>query len=406
MTRAAALSILLVLPVLLTPSALADHAYSHRYVVFGRVLDENGAPAPGLEVIGAPTFGYEGPCVTHPEARTDAWGAEAFSRTNERGEFWLCYHAHVLSAASPGEVRLDVRGPTGESLARETLSADPLMRVSFVDLRIPGSADGDATLLDGEHLVAGRVWSPWVSGEKLDGVPVEGLALKDLPVNVSVRDGDTQRTAATRTNAYGDFAVRVPLDAPLTDAAVVRVEYDGTHAERPANATGWTTFKLTSEPRAEFILVAQEHGDGQFAWHFPGNATANPDLRVLPNARVSIIVVNGGNATHTFQVMGEEPAPALDARGEFLAYNFTAPAQGTVAYWGVEHRDAGMEGQLVVADVSPRVPTPTPGGGGTMPTASPPSTSPTPTTITETPAAPIALVLLVLLAVAIARRRV
>ena len=405
MMRAAALSLFFLLPILLTPSALADHAYSHRYVVFGRVLDADGAPVEGVEVLGAPTFSYEGDCTTHPEAGTDAWGPEAFGRTNERGEFWLCYHAHVMPVASPGEVRLDVVARSGESLAKQTVAADPFLRVSFVDLRVPDSAGGDASLLAREHLVAGRVWSPWVSGGRLESVPVEGLAVKDLQVNVSISDGALEYEASTRTNVYGDFAVRVPLDAALSDAATVRVAYDDAEAERAANATGWTTFKLESFPRAEFILVAQEHAPGAYAWHFPGDITANPELRVLPEARVSIIVVNGVNATHTFQVEGEPAASTLDTRGQFLAYNFTAPTQGAARYWSVEHRDDQMEGRVVIVG-SAAPPTPPP---ATTPTttapATTPATSPTPATITETPGAPAALVVLVLLGAAIARRR-
>lgn len=391
MRRALVALLLLSLGLAMIPGAAADHTYSHRYVVFGRVVDETGAPVANVEVVGDPSFSVEGPCPERPEAATDAWGADAFSRTNERGEFWLCFHAHVIPREGAHVVRLNVTKPEdGTVVAAREVEADPRLRVSFADLQIPGAWGANAaTAWTDAHLVVGRAWSPWVPGEPLDHVPVDGIALRDREVDIEITSGGATTTARAVTNGYGDFAVRVPLDAPLADDATVTVRVADTTATAPAGPHGWTHLKVETPPFAEFVLVTGREGS-EFFWQSGATGERNPTLRVLPGTNVSLIVVNGDGGYHNIQVAGHEASPYLDQRDSALMYNFTAPEEGTLDYWCIPHRSSGMIGSIVVAtsaadaeqpdqDAEPPAATTTPPTGDATPATPTGAASPAPT---------------------------
>lgn len=409
MTRRGGAALILssaLLLLLLAPSASADHAYSHRYVVFGRVVDSAGAPVDGAQVSLEATFAFEGACSTHPEAATDAWSATPTMPTNARGEFWICLHAHGLDADDPGTLRLTVdRHGSANHLVVQELPADPRLRVTFVDLVVPQPMDGNRSGLATEHTVAGRVWSPWVSGEKLDNVAVDGMARTDLPVEVRILDpAGANHAASTSTNAYGDFAVRVPLAAALSPDARVVITAEGRDFEARAGTTGWTFFEAELGPVAEFILVGETNGTP--AWHNTSDKRPNPTLRVLPGANVTLIAVNAEATPHAMQVEGFPASDTLTARGDYRLYHATAPASGTVAYYCPFHPDT-MRGLLAVVP-EPALPEPTATPTPTEPGPTQPAPTPTATPTTEPAKTPVSLALALVglaLAAVAARRR-
>lgn len=365
------------------PGVGADHAYSHRYVVFGVIVDEAGAPVADAIVSARPTFGWEGECAAHPGAVTDAFGPRPEPRTNARGEFWSCFHAHGLDINdTDAEIRLIAETSAGEVFAAKSIPVDPWTRVSYVDLEAPVPLDGDAAARDAEHLVVGRVWAPWASGEKMEQVPVEGTTVRGERVDITILDDGREYNVTTTTNGYGDFAVRVPLGPPLGEGARVLVRAGGVETGVDAGGNGWTHLKVLTAPRGEFTLVSAA-GNGQSWWQQQGKPSANPELRVLPGANVTLTFLNGDGELHNIQVEGHAPSAYLDEKGAALAYNFTAPQNGTLEYWCVPHKDAGMKGRIVVVPQARTLPpttdtTPTP-----RPTATPPPVDdlppPTPT---------------------------
>ena len=64
--------LLLLLPLL--PSASADHVYSHRYVVYARVVDEQDRPVPGVPVTLDFPETVEGTCNPQPKNATEYFG--------------------------------------------------------------------------------------------------------------------------------------------------------------------------------------------------------------------------------------------------------------------------------------------------------------------------------------------
>ena len=72
--------------------AAADHVYSHRYVVLGRVINDLKEPALGWTA--SATFSGvtpEGTCSLLPAPVPD---------TTAEGDFFLCYHVHAFSGGT------------------------------------------------------------------------------------------------------------------------------------------------------------------------------------------------------------------------------------------------------------------------------------------------------------------
>lgn len=248
--RAPAVLSLLLLAALLAPAAAADHVYSHRYVVLGRVLDAEGRPVPSVTVVLAfRNATAEGPCANQPNTETEAFGPTTTRPvTNAHGEFMFCSHVHALPRASDAmQAELSVR----ERNVTERVPVDPLFRSSFVVLRLPAAEPhADASALDATHTVAGRLWREAPGdGVMVENVRVYGHTVNRVPVNVTLTlgTGETLRANAT-TNGYGDFSLRVPLPEGATPRGKVLVEALGKDHEADVDGSGLTYLKMRADP--------------------------------------------------------------------------------------------------------------------------------------------------------------
>lgn len=240
MTRGALLTLILLALTALAPLALADHAYSHRIVIYGRVIDAEGKPFPGLTVGATPqNMETEGQCGSQPMTETDAFGpTQTKPVTNEHGEFTFCIHAHRLSRAAPGNIVIRI-----ESLNYlQTVNVDPFLRVHYVPIQLDQASAPARAPAFTDHTILGRLWDPADDEVKVEGVPVFGSTIDRTPVNITLTltNGTSIRTNTT-TNNYGDFAVRVPLDEPA-DAARVTIEASGRTFEEDADPLTGATF--------------------------------------------------------------------------------------------------------------------------------------------------------------------
>lgn len=247
----AGVALAFVLLTLLAPLASADHAYSHRFVIYGRVVDANGAAVQGYTVdFRAEYFTYEGTCSPNqPNTETQAFGPTYTKPvTNEFGEFTVCLHAHSMSRFEPGMGHFRVTTPQGNEVAAESHELNGFSRVLFMNIALAEPAStGGATTLDSTYTVAGRLWRP--SGQtQIEGITVFGDTIQREHVNITLtyNDGKTVTTNAT-TNGYGDFSVRIPVEARPT-SGTVRIEAAGRAFEAPVDAKfARTTFDARYE---------------------------------------------------------------------------------------------------------------------------------------------------------------
>lgn len=205
----------------LAPLAAADHAYSHRYIVFGRVVDAENNPVPGLTVdLGTQKpFNPEGPCANQLGTDTDAFGPTRTTPvTNEMGEFMFCYHHHSMSRGTPGSGILAL-DPLG---VEKPVEFDGFMRYSFVPVKLDTvSPSANKTALDELYTVQGRAWRASDSEIKVEQVGVYGDTLHNEAFTVVVTfDGEDPQTFTGVTNNYGDFALRVPVTERPTGGTV------------------------------------------------------------------------------------------------------------------------------------------------------------------------------------------
>lgn len=184
------LALLLVLLLMPLPSAAADHVYSHRYVMEGRLLGSDGTPLPGREV----GFFAEGMhlrerCLEPPGNVTD-----------ENGDFRFCFHAHELNASAQVGVRV------GNVTAARPI--DTAFRKTVVILREPNETGVAPEGWNETHLVVGRAWRH--GPQEMEGVRVYGNTVNGATVNVTLRTPSGGESAfQVTTDGHGDF--RIPL---------------------------------------------------------------------------------------------------------------------------------------------------------------------------------------------------
>lgn len=216
---AAILAILLV--VVAVPLATADHAYSHRYIVYGRVVDAENNPVPGLTVdLGyTPPFVPEGPCGNQAETETQAFGPTRNQPvTNQFGEFIFCFHTHGVSRGTPGVgiVRIDSLDVEKE------IEFDGFMRYSFVPVKLDSAVPtANKTANDETYTVMGRAWEASSREVMVEDVGVWGDTIYDTPFKLKIEiDGRPPEIVSGTTNPYGDFSVRIPVDSRPTGGKV------------------------------------------------------------------------------------------------------------------------------------------------------------------------------------------
>lgn len=253
--RVALLLTVFVAAATLLPVVEADHAYSHRYVVFGRVVDAAGDPVPGVTV----DAGFRGVdmnpavdrCADQPNIDTEALGpTRTRPVTDEAGMFIYCVHHHALSRVDPGSVVLRIQ----EYDLDEEIRLDPFRRVTFTTLELPVTHPrANTQLAESSYLVLGRAWEP-VSGQtSVEGITVYGETLDFRAVNITVALPDgTEVNASTTTNGYGDFAVFVPVPQRVTGGQVtVHVDRLSAQTQEIEDADGMSTFAIDGPKRTD-----------------------------------------------------------------------------------------------------------------------------------------------------------
>lgn len=223
MPRAAAplLPLVLLAALLLAPPALADHAFSHRVVVEGRILDSEGRPVPGAR----PEVTLEGatergPCL---EAQSP--------ETGPTGDFLVCRHVHELNGTVVATVRL------GNATGRAAV--DPLTRAAVVKVRLDHASEA-RDLLGERHFrrvlhVEGRVFSQFDEPRDVDGVMVRATPRPNATVEARLLlSGSVLATAHGVTDGEGAYALDIDV-ADVPQGARVQVVADGDAATRPAD---------------------------------------------------------------------------------------------------------------------------------------------------------------------------
>lgn len=114
----------------------------------------------------------------------------------------------------------------------------------------------------------------------------------------------------------------------------------------------------TPPPPSEYVFNAHDE-DGRFWWTVEGIEGRNPTVPIPPSTEITLRVRNAGSTTHNLQVQGATASEYVNAPGDEVVYKFTSPASGSVPYWCVPHKTAGMGGNFRVV-----VPGEAPAGGG------------------------------------------
>lgn len=218
------------LATLAAPLAAADHAYSHRYIIYGRVVDAEGAPLVGVQVSASiDRQEIEGQCdVQKPPATR--------STTDSLGEYFWCFHTHRMGGTGVFTVRAENETRTAD--------LDTDLRKSRVDFRVPTDVPGKHGDLDRFNTSYALTLTAWKPGAtSIEGISVEGTALRARAFVATFRynDGKERSTNAT-TNDYGDATFSVNLGEPLRSGTVVVT------AQRGATAAGAmdTTFHAST----------------------------------------------------------------------------------------------------------------------------------------------------------------
>lgn len=259
------LALMVLLTTTLLPLAASDHAYSHRYIIYGRVVDANGDPVPALNVrLGfEDVTGIEGNCANQPGTETEAFGrTETRQVTNEHGEFIFCTHVHSLARSIPGNSILSVEG------INVTTEIDVYYRTSYVVVKLPDVRENaNKNVRDTTYTVLGRLWRE-TSSDRVEGIRVFGETVDNVPVNITLNyDGKTV-TLNTTTNNYGDFAVRVPVESRPTSGTVLVEAVGETHSAPIDPATGASQIKIETEKARSPLLT------GNTLWVIVGIAAA------------------------------------------------------------------------------------------------------------------------------------
>lgn len=206
----------------LAPLAQADHVFSHRTYVVGRVVDSEGAPAAGVPVV-----------VQFANLTT---GGRCFDSREEvtgpQGDYRICRHTHAL----PSNVSVTVTAGNASGRAR----VDPDLRHAVVNLQLSGPAGGrdigGTRLFERTYRVEGRVFTLLKEPVNVEGVEVGATPRGGL--NVSARLESASAVLAERNATVDEMgAYSVDLDvADVPEDAIVRVVAGGIESTQEASA--------------------------------------------------------------------------------------------------------------------------------------------------------------------------
>ena len=215
MLRRGALALLALATVLSTLAVIAapvvaDHSYSHRYVVFGRVIDSLGQPAMGWTATGT----ISGPAVLGDCPNFVPMGS-GVADSDRSGDFFLCYHMHSFSGGT-----ITVFGP-GSS---QTFPLDVNLRKTFVHIRLdtvwPTKDATTVAVFHTQYTVRGRVWQPQ-PGAVVEGNTVNGIVMTTERVSIAFAyNGGSTRSGSSTTNNYGDYGSLLALTSNLTEGTL------------------------------------------------------------------------------------------------------------------------------------------------------------------------------------------
>lgn len=179
--------------VLLAPAAFADHVYSHRYVLGGRLVGSDGWPLPGriMEFVSTGDD-FLDTCREGQQIITDAFG-----------DFEFCYHVHELQPST----RVGARHGNISSMVPVNL---PFRKTTLL-LREPNETGVAPPDWGASYRIAGRAWQP--GPQRLEGVQVFGTAVVGLAVNLTVHGVNASPAVfRTTTDGFGDFDLVVRTD--------------------------------------------------------------------------------------------------------------------------------------------------------------------------------------------------
>lgn len=263
MSRPAALAFLGVALLLAVSTALpiaaADHSFAHRYVIYGRLVDAEGNPMPGITLdLSAELFRPDGACrgSTGSDLNTDAYGPTVYDPTTDNfGDFIFCFHAHKLNRVEPGRGTVVI--PSMPDVPAITFDFDPRFRSQFVLFQLPSaSPEASETAVSSQYTVLGRLWRE-AEGRTttVENIEVLGDVLQQKFVEIELLDAQGNRIANTTTisNDYGDFAVRLPTESRFTDGTI-RVSALGRNDTQPAAREGISAFMMDYEAEGESNL--------------------------------------------------------------------------------------------------------------------------------------------------------
>ena len=208
------------LVLLATPLAGADHVFSHRVHIVGRVVDIDGTPVAGADV--------------HVEADDAGWGGACFDTpdkpTGPRGDFALCRHTHALKG---DEV---VRITVGNVTVAAPVDADA--RHAWAHIRLDGPAPArDLTGVRefaASYHVDGRFFRILRIVEQEEGVNITARPAGGL-LNLSLVHGEeVLATTTTGGGFHGEFQADFDI-ASWPNGTLLVVEYAGTMRAQKAD---------------------------------------------------------------------------------------------------------------------------------------------------------------------------
>lgn len=253
--RASHAAVLVLTLALVVPGALADHVFSHRIYLVGRVVDAQGLPVAGAPIEITPSFRVGGACF---DSKPNA--------TRAQGEFEICRHAHALPENASLKVVI-------EGVERE-LPMDPDLRLVSLHLQLPGPARTiDLTGVrefNRTYVVAGRHFARVAEPIAVEGVLVNGTPLAGNVTARMTAAGSVVAEGNASPDEHGDFEIVLDIGT-IPEGALVHVE------------SGREMVEETASPlfrRSDVLLVRDDRlreGPGQDA---PGSEA--PKVVLLP----------------------------------------------------------------------------------------------------------------------------
>lgn len=212
----------LVLLAVATPVAEADHVFSHRTYVVGRVVDADGNPAAAMPVtLQFANLTPGGRCF---DSRTEVTGPQ--------GDFTVCRHTHAL----PSNASVTVTAGNVSA----TVPVDPDLRHAVAHLRLdePSQARdiGGERLFERTYRVQGRVFTLLHAPENAEGVPVNATPRSGANVTIRlVGPGGTLAERVAQVDEMGAYEASLELEGAVPEGATVRVESGGIAATAKAS---------------------------------------------------------------------------------------------------------------------------------------------------------------------------